>query len=215
MATDPDDYLGSDGEPSAAKMRAFIRLVVRESRRQWPGFRREERRNGTTMVAIEEEPVFQGAFWVSLRDGLACRVGDGTVNGIVPTIDEVPIDGLDEDGNPLPEGAPVLDLSAGPGPRSRSYVCLRVAIDPATGAPNPADPTAASIVHVPELPPGQHEGGSPDVAGAGLHVLAQMRWNADGSRITGKRQWNFFDQEHRFVAGQDGRPGRHFFRAVG
>jgi hypothetical protein len=212
MIDELERLLAEDGDLSEPIIRRFMRFVVRESRRQFTGFKRNVTANGTTLVEIPKKNTFKGAFTVSIRSGTRLVIGEGTVNGLLPRIGEVYIDGKDENGEDVPEGIPALDLDEGPGDRRRSYVCLRVRIDPATGAMNPDDPEALTIVHRQTLHPAFADGGSPDEEGAGDWPIAQLTWSANGIRVDRIRQWVFFDQTHRFEAGDGLRPGRHFFR---
>lgn len=212
MIDDIEQFLAEDGDLAEPIVRRFMRFVVRESRRQFTGFKRNVTANGTTLVEIPRRNVFRGAFTVSIRSGTRLVIGEGTVNGRLPRIGEFFIDGKDESGADIPEGIPALDVAEGPGDRRRSYVCLRVRIDPTTGAMNPDDDTAMTIAHRQTLHPAFAEGGAPDEDGVGDWPIAQLEWSANGIRVDRVRQWVFFDQTHRFEAGEGIRPGRHFFR---
>lgn len=212
MIDELETVLAEDGDLSEPIIRRFMRFVVRDTNRQFTGFKRSVTAYGTTLVQIPKDPVFRGAFSVSLRSGTRLVIGEGTVNGLLPRIGEFYIDGKDENGDDVPEGIPALDLAEGPGDRRRSYVCLRVRIDPATGAMNPDDPEAVTIVHRPTLHPAFYDGGAPDEDGVGDWPIAQLIWSTNGIRVDRVRQWLFFDQTHRFEAGEGTRPGRHFFR---
>lgn len=194
------------------KLRRFIRFVLRDANRTFSGVRVHQRRTGKTILIDADTPAFAGVWRVSLPSTGRAQIAPGTVNGRQPMIGGVFLDGLDENGDPEKGGVPTLDLNAGPGDRRRSYVCLAVAIDPATGAMDPASEDALRIVHRPTLHEGFAEGGAPDEFGNGFWPIAQLTWSEDGERVERVRQWAWFPYTHRYVPGENGDPGRHWFR---
>lgn len=196
------------------KLRKFIRFVLADSARSFSGVRVHQRRTGKTLIAESDTASFRGAWDVSLRGPREAVVGAGTVNGLVPHILGIRLDGTDEQGDPLPDGPPSLFLDEGPNERNRSYILLQVRIDPATGEIDPEDPEAVTVIHRPAVPAPYDLVGSVDDGGAGYRPIAQLTWSADGSRVVRVSQWLYFHQAHRFVPGQEGQLGRHRFDLV-
>ncbi len=81
---------------------------------------------------LAKKPDFAGAFFVKgyfvNEEKFRCTVGLGFVNGIEPTINGIPISGVDEDGWPLPGGVPALE-GADYGGGGISYIVLELRID--------------------------------------------------------------------------------------
>lgn len=214
MARDPSEFYGEDGKVPWPKLRSFIRFVLADSVRSFSGVRVHQRRTGKTLICESETETFRGAWPVSLRGAREVVVGPGTVNGRVPTILGIRIDGTDETGHPLPDGPPSLFLDDGPGDRLRSYVLLRVRIDPETGDIPETDDDAVIVTHAGEIPGGFDFVGSLDVGGYGYRPIAQLTWSADGARVVRVSPWLYFHQAHRYIPDPDGGPGRHRFEPV-
>lgn len=220
----PDSFHVRGGESWPGVLMRFLEAV-----REWrvveiTGDGVSERRTdrGRHVLFEPVERVFHGSFFVSLQGSMEARVAPGLVNGVMPVMgrDDVPLDGLDEDGEELPEGVPRLVLE-GPGERRRSWVCLRVTVDPGTGeAPEDAveDGTWARVVHVRDLPPRLLDGERPDVDSAGLLPLAEVHWDGTGERAVACRQVVYWDQAWRFEEAEEAEVetalGKHVFRPV-
>lgn len=139
---------------------------------------------GINIVADAQPASFVGRFSVR-TSGLRCAVGPGRVNGITPNIGSTPIDGMTgkEQGE-----IPTLDLSDGPNSDLRSWVVIRVAVDPAAERPglDKEDPDALQIQHTSDLdqdlPPG-----------VALRVVAMLVWR-DQSTLSRVHQALYFDQ---------------------
>jgi len=189
----PEDYFAEDGQISDPLLKRFIRFVVQDAKRSFPGFRRHVTSRGTTLTAEAVDTAFRGMFTVRLRGVDTAVIGEGYVNGVIPRIGGDAIDGLDEDGERLKDGVPELDLSEGAGDRRRSYVCLRVRINPETGAMDLEDEESLTIAHVPTLHEKFFEGGAPDAGDVADWPIAQLHWNEEGDRITKVVQWIYFN----------------------
>ena len=191
------------------KLTALARAVIEEARRQFSGARVTRTRSGQ-IVTFEPEAVdFSGSFHVSIAGRELVTVTPGLVNGLMPTIDGVYLDGTDENGDPHPEGIPRLSCMSGPGERRRSYVGIRLAIEPKTEVIPKDDPAAVIMAHRGDLPREFSEGGAPDEVGSAFWPVAQLNWDEEGFRIIKVRQISYFDKTHRVVR-IDGR-ARHFF----
>lgn len=159
--------------------------------------------------------------WMPTRRGGRIVIRPGLVNLLTPYLDGRRLDGLSEEGDPLPEGPPALridpDLYDEEG---RSWGCLRARVDPETGRLlEPAD-GGLTIVQVARLSPdGSNElasdGGSPDDGTGGglapLFILKRPRESRSLGTAVPYAQRNI---AHRWVAGGDGRRARHFFWAA-
>lgn len=212
MDPSPTDFYAEEGDWPPSKIAPFVRFVMTDVRKTFAGVRVARTMNGVHVTADPKSKSFAGAWTVTLEGLERVRIGDGTVNGRVPWLDGRGLDGLDEEGEPHPDGIPILSVASGPGERRRSYVGVLVTIDPATGAMVEDDPESLSVVHRGTLHPAFAEGGAPDEESTGFWPLAQLQWNADGSRVERVRQWAYFHYVHRFQTGDGGRPGRHWFR---
>ena len=208
----PEDFYAATREEVIPKLQAFVRFVFWWIDQPIPGFIRRTTKRGQILIEEEEPLRFTGAFFVQSVGLLEVRFSPGTVNGMVPRIDEQFIDGVDEEGETYDDGVPTLSISEGPGDRRRSYVGIQVRITGETGAIDEEDPEALTMVHRPTLATTFSEGDAPDEEGTAFWPVAQITWADDGKRIERVRQWVYFDQVHRFVPGEDGRAGRHRFR---
>jgi len=167
--------------------------------------------NGIIVVADVRSNAWDHPFKVGVSEKIAI-VGNGSVNNLVPQINGVGIDGLDDDGKEVPP--PQLKLTGGPSKELRSWVCVQARVDLKTGVMNPKDTTALTIIHTATLDPKSSEGGFPDDgAGIGLQPLAMLVWNEDKASVRRVFQITHHNLQHRFVRGNTG-TGRHFFWAV-
>lgn len=139
------------------------------------------------------------------------RVREGTLNGLVPRIAGVPINGVDDEGNRVE--VPLVELTPKAG--GKSYVALRLVFKEEPVEVDPADPEALTIVEVAELPELFTQGGSVvSDDNSTLYPLAVIYWNDDGD-IERVFQITHHNLTHRFVNGsaQAGTPSRHLFWA--
>ena len=169
--------------------------------------------NGTTVVADLRSNQWVPRFRVRVSD-MSVVVGEGTVNNLVPRINGVGLDGLDSAGKEFP--APGLKITSGPNEDFRSWVCVQVKVDIASGRMNPDDKESLTIIHTSTLDPRSADGGFPDNGeGIGLQPLAMLVW-AEGVSVKRVFQITHHNLQHRFVRSGTGRgtAGRHFFWAV-
>lgn len=89
------------GQPITAELWNLARAAHRASLlRSGPGIRLRQTPNGTIITGVSGGPAWDHPFKVSLIDSRA-KITPGTVNGIEPRIDDVPLSGTDDD--PPPE----------------------------------------------------------------------------------------------------------------
>lgn len=205
----PEDFHAREDEPVRPKLAAFARFVIEQAVTQLSGARILQTRHGR-IVTFEPLPVaFSGSFHVSIAGRELVSVAPGLVNGAMPIIEGVYLDGTGLDGEPSAIRIPRLDCASGPGERRRSYVGIRLAFVPGSTNFDPEDPYALQMVHRGDLPAGFSEGGAPDEGGTAFWPVAVLRWSEDGMRIEQVRQISFFDKTHRYVVIEQ--RGRHFF----
>jgi len=170
-----------------------------------------------------EQRAWRHPFKVSVFETVAA-VAPGFLNVEMPRMgpDNLTLDGLDTNGDEA-EDLPTLDLlgkkDGGPGEDGRSFICLRVVVDLETGEPDKEKLPLEflTVVHRPELPPGFHAGGMPEViedgASVGYWPLAVLHWLPEGKTIRQSIQYCIHNHQHRYQpGGEDGeKPGRHWF----
>jgi hypothetical protein len=190
----PRDFYAEDGEPVEPVLRRFVRYVLRESRVTVQGPARVLSTRMGKQVIYEPTPeVFPGSFQVRKIGGTTLSISEGLVGGLVPYLDGKRLDGLDEDGNPLPEGKPVLECTA-PETGDRTYVLLWARhnengeMDESLATQDP-DIASSDIVHYsdPKLPEGMRGDGF--VA----RLVAVIYWRDE--QIVRLRQVVWYDQE--------------------
>ena len=187
--------VGAPIRPAWQRLRAWVRSLPEVP--VTSGNVRVHRSPGQTSVVAETQPaLFKGAFAVRIRAQQA-TMGDGLLNGMVPTINGTPMDGVDASGTQGPR--PVLDLSSGPNARLRSWIALQVRVTDA-GEIDPNDPTAVQIIHTNDL----------TATKDGLHALAMLVWT-DPSAINRVRQIVYFNQQHAYRPKTASRPAQHLF----
>lgn len=158
-------------------------------------------RDGYHVIADITAPPFHGAFTVRLAARLKARIGLGTVEAIIPTLQGRRIDGKDAEGE---QGrVPLLDLSDGPGDNLRSWVCLRVVADLNTGVIDPDNPESATIVHLQTLIGVFNGAALDDGVGAAHLPLAMLVW-ADDRTVQRIVQNVYFNQRHSFTPPERG-----------
>ena len=205
----PEDFYAKEGEMVRPKLRAFANYVLEQAVAQISGARMVHTRHGR-IVTFEPNPVaFAGAFHVSIAGPKSVTVSEGLVNGVMPTINGVYLDGFLPRGQAATDGVPKLDCSEGSGARQLGYVCIRVEIVPGERTFLQFEPDALQMVYVPTLNFRFSEGGAPDEDGVAHWPVAQLRWSDDDQRIERVRQISFFDKTHRYVEIEQ--QGRHFF----
>ncbi len=144
--------------------------------------------------------------------GRTVAIRPGFVNDEMPSIDGVPLDGILEDGTQVEP--PRFEITDPPTEGRRSWIGIEAHVDE-EGVPLQSEGEPwIRVAHRTELHPDRVEGGSPDVAGVGFKAAAMLYWNAEATAVVRAIQISHHNYEHRYVAGLDGRPGRHFFSAA-
>lgn len=195
---DLDSLIANKGEKVRPKFNALVAWFRRAyQHRAGAGVRSRQGPDGQTFIAdAGTAPSFAGSWKVRLSN-LQASVGSGLVGDRVPTIDGVPVDGIDPAGKVVK--VPPVKIT-GPGEGLRSWIALRAQIDPATN--ELLDEEGLKIEHVTSLT-------SRDSSIA-YEPLAMLVWQ--GTRaIRSVHQIAYFDLKHRFIAAKDGKAARHVF----
>lgn len=199
------DFYARPGEKIAPKLRALARFILAQRTvTSGAGIRRHQTKAGTALVADLNAPVFAGAFSVRVAESKA-TIGHGTCNGLVPTIEDVPIDGvIDGEQGKVPE----LDLSDGPDDSGRSWVTLAAVrnADYQAGASAAGEEYLFEIAHVNDV---AALDGRPDAEDRGHRPLALLLWSA-GGRVQRVVRDVYFNQQHHWLAASR----RHLFLAA-
>ncbi len=158
--------------------------------------------NGTFVIADQNTLSWDNPFRAQVSDKEAA-ITLGTINKLVPTLNGVALDA---------STVPKLKITGGPNTDLRSWICVDVRVDLASGQINTEDKDSVTITHVRELDPRTSEGGSPDDGrGTGRHPLAMLIWSTDKSSIRRTHQITHFNQQHRLIVATDSQPSRHLF----
>jgi hypothetical protein len=150
--------------------------------------------------------------WDTGISGNQAAISVGLVNGSVPYVNGVSMDGLDASGNALPGGAPKLQLDESLyDVTGRSWICVQVTVDPASGQILPLAKGGLSIVQAKQIYVG--EGGALDQDNTGLWPLCMLRRPSSATSGYGTLyDVAYFNLNHRYVvAANQGGPARHFF----
>jgi hypothetical protein len=187
----PKDFHAEDGELVAPALKSFSRFIFSQTNVTIQGPARViSTTRGKQVIFEPEAEIFPGSFQVSKVGPKTLSVSEGLVGGLVPYLEEVRLDGLDEKGEPLPEGKPVLECTA-PETGGRTYVLLWARHTDAGDAdetiPQDSGDPAAYLVHAEELPPGMRA--DDRVA----RLVAVLYWNK--GQIEKIRQVVWYDQE--------------------
>lgn len=212
------DFFGADGKVATETLRDFEAFVKSQSVVSVSGnVRVHQYVDGKSIVGETSRANFSGAFEVTRKGARSITVGIGRVNGVMPRIGGIYLDGTDADGNPARGGVPALDLEGGDPETRRSYVCIRVESHGGEGGESrgfdPEDAEALTIAHRLTLKTGTGPGYEDDGDGVGYRPVAELAWDARGERLLSVRQILRFDQEYAFKP-QEGGPGRHLFSPV-
>ena len=159
--------------------------------------------------------------WRSAVSGAGIVVGPGFINSTMPRAGKelLTLDGYDQKGEPTGRRPEIL-LESGPGKDGRSFICARVAVDPATGETTAeGDPVGwLTMVHQSELPVGFASGAMPEVIEGVLSIgyfpVVILYWTND--RVSRLFTAAHHHLQHHFRPGKDlvdgGRePNRHRF----
>ena len=187
--------------PAWERLKAWAR---RFELRAGSGVRFNQMPEGTWVIAEPAVQSWNHPFRVSVSDKIA-RIGNGSVNNLIPQIDGIGLDGMNQDGKEVT--APELKITSGPDADLRSWICVQAKVDLKTGKIDPKDETALTVVHVNSL--------APQSADTGLQPLAMLSWS-DTTTISRVFQITHHNLSHSFVAANaaKGQTTRHFFWAV-
>lgn len=142
------------------------------------------------------------------------RVRPGFVNGVMPAIGDVRLDGTLADGTA--GEVPKLEIEE-PG-EPRSYIAIKLTLSEKPVDFDIADPLALQIAHVPasKFPPLFTQGGAIiEDDNTTLYPLAMVTWTDKGA-LKRVYQITHHNLNHRFAQGDAtaGKPSRHFFWAA-
>lgn len=149
-------------------------------------------------MADIQRPNFAGAWPVTISNNEA-TVGAGTVNDLVPTINGIALD------DPK---TPKLKLIGSPNEKLRSWIVLKVTVDPETSQVS-EDGDAITLAHVNDLAAERAKD-----EWIGIHPLAMIQWK-DPKTIQRSRTITYFDLQHAFVKAVKAKPSMHLFSGVG
>lgn len=162
--------------------------------------RRRQMPNGVALTCDVRGSQFPHPWKASLT-GLKVNVRPGMLDVRVPVINGVALDA---------EIAPQLDITGEPpNDALRSFVCLQITVDPASGLADPEDPESLQIIHTSDL------SSSPDLqvsesSSIGLHPLAMIKWR-DTTTPTAIFQVAYHNLQHRFYRATSTQSARHVF----
>ena len=159
--------------------------------------------------------------WRAAVTGSGIVVEPGFVNASMPRAgkENLTLDGLDEKDEPTGRRPEIL-LDSGPGRDGRSFICVRVVVDPATGEVTAeTDPLKwLTVVHRSTLPVGFESGAMPEVIedelSVGYFPVVLLYWTGDRvSRLFAAAHHHL---QHRFREGAEKpgggkKPNRHQF----
>ena len=198
----PDDFHAEDGELVVPALKSFSRFIFSQTNVTIQGPARViSTTRGRQVIFEPETVVFPGSFQVSKVSPKTISVSEGRVNGLVAYMGNAfqgspggrrRIDGLDDNGDPHPEGKPIL-ICREPVTGDRTYLVLYVQhnesgdVDESLMVQNKENPLA-EIEHEDDgLPKGMN--------GDGMlwRLVAVLYWkNGD---IEKSRQVVWYDQE--------------------
>jgi hypothetical protein len=122
----PKDFHAEDGELVVPALKSFSRFIFSQTNVTIQGPAQViSTTRGKQVIFEPETVVFPGSFQVSKVGPKTISVSEGRVNGLVPYMGfpRRRIDGLDDEGNPHPEGKPVLECKE-PKTGDRTFVLL-------------------------------------------------------------------------------------------
>lgn len=155
----------------------------------------------TTVIADARRAAFIGAFYVRLS-GKAATLTPGQIEGKMPRLNGVPLDGIDDQGNTL--AVPPLQITEGPSAQLKSWIVLQVRADPKTRQITD-EPDALTIQHVNTLAT------QPEIDQGLAHLpLARLEW-FDTVSIRRTHQIVYFDQHFRYLPRTDKFPAQALF----
>jgi hypothetical protein len=198
----PDDFHAEDGELVVPALKSFSRFIFSQTNVTIQGPARViSTTRGKQVIFEPETVVFPGSFQVSKVSPKTISVSEGRVNGLVAYMGNAfqgsysgrrRIDGLDDNGDPHPEGKPIL-ICREPVTGDRTYLVLYVQhnesgdLDESLMVQNKENPLAEILDEDDGLPEGMN--------GDGMvwRLVAVLYWkNGDIEKI---RQVVWYDQE--------------------
>lgn len=187
--SDARQFYATPGEPIRPKLQALAKHIASTGGVQsGRGIRRHVYGNGSSIVADADGSAFVGAFSVRVVADKA-TVGIGTVEDVIPRINDTPIDGINAQGE---QGVtPELSIVEGPNPELRSWICVEVLWSAESKGIAEVE-EALIITHRNDLPVVQPAA----IKGVPLRIikpLAMLIWQSES--VVGRvRQITFFDQ---------------------
>jgi hypothetical protein len=198
----PDDFHAQDGELVVPALKSFSRFIFSQTNVTIQGPARViSTTRGRQVIFEPETVVFPGSFQVSKVGPKTISVSEGRVNGLVPYMGSAfqgspggrrRIDGLDDNGDPHPEGKPIL-ICREPVTGDRTYLVLWAQhnesgdVDESIMVQSAENPAS----DIQDLDDGLPEGMRGD--GFVARLLAVLYWkNGDIEKI---RQVVWYDQE--------------------
>ena len=186
-----EDFYAKPGEPIRPRLIALAKFIAGDARTvSGAGIRRHQSKTGTTIVADFRPPPFGGFFGVAVLDDKA-TVSFGTVNTIVPTINDVPIDGIDDKGKA--GEIPTLKIEGTPTAEHRSWVAVRAV--PSEDEEAASNGFVFEMTHTNDASLFQ---GNSDDDGAGHFPVAMLIWSEDNETLRQVRRVHYFCLQHSY-----------------
>ena len=191
----PKDFHAEDGELVVPALKSFSRFIFSQTNVTIQGPAQViSTTRGKQVIFEPETVVFPGSFQVSKVGPKTISVSEGRVNGLVPYMGfpRRRIDGLDDEGNPHPEGKPVLECKE-PKTGDRTFVLLYAQHNES------GDLDESMMVQNTENPPSEilheHVGLPKGMSDDGIlwRLVAVLYWNK--GQIEKIRQVVWYDQE--------------------
>lgn len=207
------DLRAKKGERILPKWQALLEYIASTRIVVGEGMKVSQTPDGTVVTADIPFRPFPHPFRCTVSGG-QLEVRPGTVNGVTPYMDELPLDGRDKDGNKV--DFPRLEVEY---PNAqKSYVVVVVRVDGEGNVKAIQDNEGSvTIEHTADLDPSIFlEGGSDDVRGVGIHPIAQLTWDRKTRQLEGLFQMTHHNLGHRYTASDplSGAFSKHFFWAV-
>jgi hypothetical protein len=191
----PKDFHAEDGELVVPALKSFSRFIFSQTNVTIQGPAQViSTTRGKQVIFEPETVVFPGSFQVSKVGPKTISVSEGRVNGLVPYMGfpRRRIDGLDDEGNPHPEGKPVLECKE-PKTGDRTFVLLYAQhnesgdLDESMMLQNTENPPSEILHEHVGLPKGMSDDGIL------WRLVAVLYWNK--GQIEKIRQVVWYDQE--------------------
>lgn len=170
--------------------------------------------NGTLVTGDRNIQSFAHPFRVS-RTGNKFTVREGTVNGLIPFIEDVPMSGYDSAGKKVT----VPKIEAESDGNTTTYIAIELNLTENSRGELGLEETKDTlrVGHIQSLEgSGMEMGGVSDVRGRAVYPIARINWTAGGKSIQSVFQIVHHNLTHRYSASNagEGVTGRHFFWAA-